>query len=159
MFKVVAEIDLLKLDESANNSIRKRAHISLHEDFSDLVQRVIISVDPYSYVQPHRHPDKPWELMILLNGAIDILLFSEGGTLKNRFELREKGNRVIEYDATIFHAAVILQSKTRVLEIKEGPYIPETAKECPDWAPDEGNRDAPIFLRKLKSIRIGESIL
>lgn len=157
MPKVITEIDLLKLDESANNSIRKRSHLSLHESFSDVVQRVIISVEPDSYVQPHRHPDKPWELMILLSGAIDVLSFSDDGVLKSRVELRENRTRIIEYNATAFHSAVIIQPKTRVLEIKEGPYDPETAKECPDWAPDEGTSDASIFLKKLSNLAVDQT--
>lgn len=148
--------DLDDLRAASARAARRRAATPIHDDFSDPVQRVLMAAEPDTYVGPHRHPDKEWELLVLLEGAMDILLFSQDGTLQERIELRQDGGRAVEYPANQFHAAVIHTPGTLVFEVKRGPYIPETAKELPSWAPEEGTTEAAAARERLRNLRPGD---
>ena len=92
-----------------------------------------------------------------LSGAMDLLFFAEDGTLNDRVPLRMDGTRLVEYAADAFHAAVILEHGTMVFEVKNGPYDPATAKELPDWAPNEGSDEAEDFNARMRTLRTGAS--
>ncbi len=48
--------------DAAAQSPRRRAFKNLHQDFADAVQRVVIAIQPDSYVPPHRHVEAhQWE--------------------------------------------------------------------------------------------------
>ncbi len=149
---------ITNLKSEARNSSRLRAALPIHKEYSDPVQRVLMAANPETYVGPHLHPNKAWEMVIVLEGALDLLLFSTDGVVENRISLNVDGNRIFEYPANQFHAAVILQPDTVVFEVKEGPYIVETAKELPDWAPEEQSDHAGEFNRKMKTLQPGQSV-
>jgi cupin fold WbuC family metalloprotein len=150
--------DLAALREAARGSDRRRAARPVHKSYADPVQRVLMAAEWSTYVGPHRHPDKPWEMMVLLEGEIDVLLFDDAGVLRERYELRADGRRVIEYAADHFHAAVVGSPGAVVMEVKEGPYEPTTAKLLPDWAPEEGTPDAPDFREVMRELTPGQSV-
>ena len=156
---VFGEADFTNLMHDAEASIRRRTAQQFHKDHSDPVQRVLIAACLDTYVAPHCHPDKKWELVVLLRGALDILLFSENGDVEKRISLCEKTNLVCEYPADKYHSAVVMKPNTLVFEVKNGPFIAESAKIFPDWAPPEQSDLALPFLRKLKSIQTGENVI
>jgi len=52
-----------KLCEKADESPRRRAHHLVHDSHGDLVQRMLIALQPGTYFRPHRHCRPPkWEL-------------------------------------------------------------------------------------------------
>jgi len=52
-----------KLCEKADESPRRRAHPLVHASHGDLVQRMLIALQPGTYFRPHRHCRPPkWEL-------------------------------------------------------------------------------------------------
>ena len=69
-----------ELSAQARSSERLRAHRNLHGDLQDKCQRMLVGMEPGSYVQPHRHrqPAKP-ELLTVLRGSIAVLIFDDGG--------------------------------------------------------------------------------
>jgi hypothetical protein len=56
-----------RLLETAAASTRKRSHLLLHADQQDQVQRLLIGLEPASYVRPHVHGEQ-WEMIVLLRG-------------------------------------------------------------------------------------------
>ena len=150
--------EIIGLKEKAKSSYRQRAAEPIHKDHQDPIQRVFMSANCGTYVAPHLHPDKEWELIILLEGAIDILLFSEEGCLDQRISLQKNKNIVCEYRANKFHGAIIRRQNTVVMEFKNGPYVPENAKLYPKWAPSENSADAAHFNEGLKQLKLGESV-
>ena len=62
------------------SSSRRRAHLLLHEGPQDQVQRLMIMLQPGSYVRPHHHSQQ-WEMLVLQQGCGDVLMFDEVGIL------------------------------------------------------------------------------
>jgi cupin fold WbuC family metalloprotein len=57
--------------EAAKNE-RKRVHLLLHSGHDDQVQRLLIVMQPGTYVRPHHH-SLQWEMLILLKGGGELL--------------------------------------------------------------------------------------
>jgi len=56
----IKQIDNKLLDDltaKAVTSPRKRAHHNLHDALEDPVQRLCVSIEPGTYIRPHRHAD------------------------------------------------------------------------------------------------------
>ena len=144
------------LMSASKDTSRRRAALPIHKSNADIIQRVLIGAQTDTYIAPHKHPDKKWEQITLIQGALDILLFTDDGMLFKRISLKQHSQILCEYPANQLHAAVILEPNTLVLEVKEGPYVPETAKTHPDWAPIEGSYLTRQALEKLYSLAEGQ---
>jgi Domain of unknown function (DUF6016) len=72
----VTEPQLAQLADAAAASARRRSHILLHADHQDQVQRLLIALEPDSYVRPHVHSEQ-WEMIVLLRGRLDLLIFGQ----------------------------------------------------------------------------------
>src|SRR6201993_1928532 len=71
--------------QAAKNE-RKRVHLLLHSGHDDQVQRLLIVMQPGTYVRPHHH-SLQWEMLILLKGGGELLEFSKDGKLLSRIEM------------------------------------------------------------------------
>ena len=92
MIKNITADLLSELRARAKFSERKRVHYNLHPELHDPVQRMIVVIEPGSYIRPHRHTDAgKWELFVLLKGAAVMLIFDEEGRVTQRLELSETG--------------------------------------------------------------------
>ncbi len=78
--RVIDQPTIAGLALEAEHSPRKRSHLLLHSGPDDQVQRLLIVLQPGSYVRPHRHSEQ-WEVLILLRGRGQLLQFSENGAL------------------------------------------------------------------------------
>lgn len=58
----VGPAEITTLFREAETSPRKRAHLLLHRDHADQVQRLLIACCVGTYFRPHYHPEQ-WELM------------------------------------------------------------------------------------------------
>ncbi len=134
-----------QLSQDARESPRKRAHLLLHGGHDDQVQRLLIVLQPGSYVRPHRHSEQ-WEMLVLLQGSADLLQFRETGELTGRVELFP-ACPVAQIPIGAWHGFFVRAPDTAVMEIKPGPYRPN---EFADWAPPEGDASVPAFLERLR---------
>src|SRR5215471_17089112 len=82
----ITQPQLAQLADAAAASARRRSHILLHTDHQDQVQRLLIGLEPDSYVRPHLHSEQ-WEMLVLLRGRLDFLIFSPEAELIERFAL------------------------------------------------------------------------
>lgn len=142
-------VDAVRLDalcEAARMSPRGRAHLLLHSGHQDQVQRLLIAVEPSTYVRAHKHSEQ-WEMLVLLRGQVDILLLSDDAELRQRIALRA-ATPVIQIPMQQCHCAVSLEPGSVVMEIKPGPYRPN---EFMAWAPDEDSPAAGTFLAWARS--------
>jgi cupin fold WbuC family metalloprotein len=157
MTKIIQSTDLAQLAGKAAGSERRRAHLNMHDTLEAPVQRLFIAVEPDSYMRPHRHPQSnKWEMFVLLNGEIDLLVFADDGTLKQRETLSANALRAVEIPPNTWHAYVCRQPGTVVLEVKEGPYIPTPAEDFAPWSPAEGEEGAPSYLNWMRNAQRGE---
>jgi cupin fold WbuC family metalloprotein len=82
----VTEPQLTQLADAAAGSARRRSHILLHADHQDQVQRLLIALEPDSYVRPHVHSEQ-WEMIVLLRGRLDLLIFTPQAELTQRLAM------------------------------------------------------------------------
>ena len=84
--QLVGSEQLARLLETAAVSTRKRSHLLLHADQQDQVQRLLIGIEPESYVRPHVHSQQ-WEMIVLLRGRFDFLIFNPQAELVQRLAM------------------------------------------------------------------------
>lgn len=140
------------LADRAEESLRRRAHHNLHE-MSEPCHRLLVGLQPETYIPPHRHlcADKA-ETLLLLQGRIGLLLFGEDGALEQT-RLLESGGDCLGVDLAPgqFHALVVLASDSILFECKAGPYRPLVDAEQARWAPREGEAAVADYLVWMKS--------
>src|SRR6185503_15185621 len=77
---------LAELDQKARASPRLRTNHNLHEQSTATIQRLAIKLRQGTYIRPHRHPQR-WELGLVLQGRMDLVLFDDAGSLTERVTL------------------------------------------------------------------------
>lgn len=145
----VGERQLEELLQDAAASARRRSHILLHPNHQDQVQRLLIGLEPDSYIRPHVHSEQ-WEMLVLLRGRLDVLIFGPQAELVQRLAMNVAAP-VVQIPRGTFHGAVAL-SESVVMEVKPGPY---RANEFAEWAPEEGNTAATAFVSWAAEGRLG----
>lgn len=149
-------IDAMKAD--ATQVTRRRTHLTLHDEASDPIQRVVIALQPGTYVRPHRHGAGVWELFTLLDGALAVLSFDDDGVVTQRVELRPGGARMAQLPPGAWHTVIALEPDTLALEVKPGPYRPTSDKDSAAWAPAERQDGAADMLRWLETATPGMAL-
>lgn len=143
---------LRELRDAALASPRGRAHLLLHADHQDQVQRLLIAVEPQTYVRAHKHSEQ-WEMLVLLSGKVDVLLLDDDARLQRRVTLQAT-LPVIQIPVRQCHCAVSLETGSIVMEVKPGPFRPN---EFMAWAPEEGSADAGAFLTWARIAASGQT--
>jgi cupin fold WbuC family metalloprotein len=144
--RIVDQSAIDRLAMEAKASPRRRAHLLLHSGHDDQVQRLLIALQPGTYVRPHHHSEQ-WEMLVLLRGGGRLLSFNEEGRVLSQLEMN-KASPIAQIPIGVWHGFVVLKRDTLVMEIKPGPY---RGNEFAEWAPAEGCPDVPAFLRRLSS--------
>lgn len=147
-----------QLSEAASASPRRRANANVHTDAQSSVQRLFITLEPDSYVRPHRHsePDK-WEFFWMVKGKIAFLIFDDDGALTERHILEASGAvQGLEIPAGTWHSVLALDSAATFFEVKQGPYIPVSDKDFATWAPAEGDTGVMAFMETLRELQPGD---
>jgi len=96
----------------AAESERKRSHLMLHSGHDDQVQRLLIVMQPGTYVRPHRHSQQ-WEMLILLRGKGELLHFGSDGQLLSRVEMSSEAP-IAQIPIEAWHGFVVLEPDTVV---------------------------------------------
>lgn len=144
--KFVSARQLRQLTNEATAAFRKRSHLLLHGGPEDLVQRLVIAAQPGTYVRPHQHT-RQWEMLVLLRGSVDVLIFNKSGEVLSRSRL-DQAVPIVQIPVAAWHTCVVQEANTLIVEIKPGPFRPN---EFCHWAPEEGGRDAAEFLNWVTS--------
>ena len=147
--------DIALLAERARQLPRRRTNLNIHETTDDPVSRFLNVAQPGSYVRPHFHGGNRWELVTLLSGALDMVVFDDAGAIQRRVDLSPGQNIVVELQGGEWHSLVFRTIDTVLLEVKPGPWIASTDKYFAEWAPEEGDAMVPAFLEWLAVAPIG----
>jgi cupin fold WbuC family metalloprotein len=142
--QVVDAVAIAELLGKAESSERKRTHLLLHGGHHDPVQRLVIALEPGTYVRPHRHSQQ-WEILALLRGGCDLLKFDAQGQVTGRVAMSNK-SPVVQIAIGTWHGLYVREKGTMLLEVKPGPYRPN---EFADWAPPEGDAAVAQYLESL----------
>ena len=98
------------------------------------------------------------ELVSVIQGQCDLLIFTSDGVVKDRIALGFGGTGVAEIPGGSWHSVVFRAPGAVVLEIKSGPYEPQIDKEFANWAPKEADPLAAQFVRWLEVAAAGERV-
>ena len=140
------------LVEAARRSPRRRMNHNLHA-MEDPIHRLLNAMEPDSYVQPHRHLAAPRaETLACIRGRGAVLVFSDDGRVRERFELGPAGPDLLcELPAGTWHALLALAPGTVFFEVKAGPYVAPVAADLAPWAPAPGDARAADYLGFMRS--------
>ncbi len=142
--QVVDAATIADLLGKAEASDRKRTHKLLHGGHHDQVQRMVIMLEPGTYLRPHRHSEQ-WEILAVLRGRCDLLKFNLQGELTGRIAM-SSASPVVQIPIGAWHGLYVREKGTMLFEVKPGPYRPN---EFADWAPPEGDPAVPQYLESL----------
>ena len=142
---------LTNLSRQAAASPRLRQHHNLHAGPDEACQRLLIAMEPGTYVHPHRHLRDPKpECLLGLRGRMALVLFdNDGEILQSKIFGPGEPLLGIDIPAGIWHTVICLETGSVLFETKPGPYRPDTAKEQAPWAPDEGMPEVKAYLHGL----------
>ena len=140
-----------RLCREAAASPRRRAHLNLHEDLEEDVQRLLIAMQPGTYIRPHRHPEAyKKETLVILQGQCTCFTFAEDGSIADSITLDPNSSiHLCEIPDLEWHNVVCLTNDTVMLEFKRGPYVPLAPENFAPWAPEEGSSNGPDYVKSL----------
>ncbi|OAN46787.1 hypothetical protein A6A04_06470 [Paramagnetospirillum marisnigri] len=139
--KILSSDRLAALVAAAGSAPRRRAHLNIHDDTNEPINRLLIALEPDTYIRPHRHPGK-FEMFVLLEGTASLLSFDDQGRVAERIEAGATGPRIVEFPAGSWHTVVAGKSGALMLEVKAGPYAPTPESDFAAWAPPEGSEQS-----------------
>ena len=115
-----------EVSEKAVHSPRLRMNYNLHDSLEAKAQRLLNALEPGTQLPVHRHPHTA-ETYILLKGRINVLFYTEDKQVQEKQELSVgSGNNGVHIPAGQWHTLEVLESKTVIFEVKDGPYTPLT---------------------------------
>lgn len=143
-----------ELSDEARNLPRLRKHRNFHGSDADPCHRLIIAIEPGSYIPPHCHADRNKdETISIVRGRIGMVFFDAEGAVTQSMLLEAGGeNHGVTIPAGMFHSLLALESGSVFLEAKAGPYLPPAEHERPNWAPLENTAEAPAYLAKMQAL-------
>jgi cupin fold WbuC family metalloprotein len=154
--KIVNAETIEELLSCAANSPRKRMNLNLHDQSSDPIGRFLNAGIAGTYVRPHRHRIDRWELIGVVQGQCELLIFASDGVVKDRIALSSQDVILAEIPGGEWHSVVFHAPSAVVLEIKAGPYEPLFDKEFATWAPTEDDPAAARFVTWLETAAPGD---
>lgn len=159
MIRVIDQSLMAGLTESAGQAPRRRVHRNFHPDDAYPAHRLLVAIEPGSYVPPHRHlsPAKD-ETLLVLRGSLGVVFFDDHGVVARSAVLRA-GGEVLGVDVPhgVFHSVLALEAGTVIFEAKAGPYVPIAPEERAAWAPAEGDVGVADYLVMLREVCLGSA--
>lgn len=160
MIRLIDQALFADLSASAAQAPRRRVHRNFHPDDAYPAHRLLVAIEPGSYVPPHRHlsPAKD-ETLLVLRGSLGVVFFDERGGIERSAVLRA-GGEVLGVDVPhgVFHSVLALEAGTVIFEAKAGPYVPIAPEERATWAPAEGDVAVAAYLAMLRATCLGAVI-
>lgn len=155
MHSVTAK-DINNLIIRAQKSEKMRSHLPLHKH-SDPVLKLIMAMEPSTYIQPNRHVgENLQELFIGLKGEFLVLQYDDKGIITDYVVIGpDQETLMVEIPAGVWHTMWPLVSGSVAIEVIKGPYDEKTYKEFAPWAPSEDNPFSGEYKEKiLKGLKI-----
>ena len=153
-------IDREKMDalsQQAAASKRLRAHLNLHSTSEEAVQRLMIAMEPGTFVPVHCHEQTwKWELLMILRGEVECVIFDEAGQVLSRGTLTPGGElTAVELPPGTWHSVISKAPGTVIFEVKPGPFDPDEAARFAPWCPGEADSGKDQFQQWLAIAPVG----
>ena len=125
----ISQAILDDLTAQAKASPRLRMNLDLRNSADDGSQRMLNAIEPGSPLPIHRHM-KSSETVVCLRGRLVEEFYSEAGELVDSVELAP-GGPVVAVNIPIgqWHTVEVLESGTVIMEVKDGPYEPQSPED------------------------------
>jgi len=138
----------------ASASPRRRMNHNFHSGPADNPHRFLNVLLRGTYIRPHRHSAPPKaESFLVLEGAADVILFDDGGSITARYRLGAESpeGRLWGVDllAGVWHTILPRTARAVCFEVKPGPWEPASDKEFAEWAPPEDDPAAAAYAERL----------
>ena len=123
----ITQAVLDQLTEQAKASPRLRMNLDLRNSDADQSQRMLNAIEPGSQLPIHRH-QKTSEIVVCLRGRLVWEYYDElERTCTERIELSPGGPVVaLNVPCGQWHMVKALESGSVILEVKDGPYEPQS---------------------------------
>jgi len=122
--KLINDQLLNTISKQASENIRLRMNHNLHASLDDKVQRLLNAMEPGTILPVHRHRNTD-ETYIILRGKLDVKVYNERKELTDTIRLDPtEGKYGIHIPANSWHNVEVLEERTVIFEVKEGPYLP-----------------------------------
>jgi cupin fold WbuC family metalloprotein len=134
----LAQSDLEELKRSLAASTLGRSRICAHKESTDALHEMLIALAQKTYIRPHKHFGKS-ESFHVIEGAVDVVLFSDAGAISDVIPLGElSSGRLFYYRLSdpIYHTLLIRTELVVLHEITNGPFKREDTAFAP-WAPED----------------------
>lgn len=142
-FVTVGDEQIAMLKAVAASTPRRRARVCCHPDPSAAQQEMIIVMHGSGYVRPHRHCGKS-ETLLVLEGAVDAVLFSERGTVESVATMAAPGQGspfFYRMPVERYHGLIFRSEWLVFVETTKGPFDLADNEGAP-WAPPESEQEA-----------------
>ena len=138
---------------------RARAHHNFHDSYEAQCQILMNVISSDSFIRPHRHlRAKKKEYLFALEGSFALLEFNDNRDISEvsyfsteKHSSRNSSTYGVCVEPSVWHTVISLLPTSIILEVKEGPFDPLSAKEFLVGTPEERSTDAQIYLAYLKS--------
>lgn len=110
------------LTEKAKASERLRANLDLRNSADDHSQRMLNALEPGTIMPIHRHRGSS-ETCVCIRGHFEEYFYDENGRLTDTVDM-VPGGTVLNIEAGQWHSLKCLESRTILLEAKDGKYEP-----------------------------------
>lgn len=125
---------IAELKAAASASPLRRARICLHPDLDSPVQEMIIALSRDSVIEPHCHPGHKPESYHLVDGAMDVNIFSAEGSLLQVIHLRPDGARMYRINGNVWHQPVAVSDCAVYHEVYTGPFEKQVDVSYQQWS-------------------------
>jgi len=143
------------LIRSAESAPRQRIRMCVHSEDDAVVHQMFIVHPGGAYIRPHKHNKKD-ESLLVLEGSVDYLLFSEAGQLEDRVELSDfqSGSSFFQITPAGFYHSLIIKTRWLVfVEVTNGPFVRGESTFAP-WSPEEEDvQNVTEFLNRYTLIK------
>jgi len=138
----------------ADKSPRRRMNHNFHSGPDDNPHRFLNVLLYGTYIRPHRHADPPKsESFVLLEGAVDVIIFDDEGTVRDRYSLGSESSQGrlwgVDLPPGVWHTILPRTARAVCFEVKPGPWRPSNDKEFAGWAPAEDDPSSVEYAKAL----------
>ena len=145
-----------KIKTLAKKTKNKRARVCIHKNLASKTNEMIIALKKGSYIRPHRHPHSKSESYHVIEGKMDVYVFSRKGKkvkVINMGDYKSKLNFYYRMNKSFFHLPVAVSNWCVYHEVYSGPFVKKIDVRYPSWAPSEMNKNEKTnFLKKIGHI-------
>ena len=128
--KIVKGKDLNYLIKKAQKTKRKRYRFCLHEDTKHLTQEMIICLNGFTYIRPHRHLKKRSESYHMIKGSMDVYLFKKNGKILDIIRLDANTKKIqfffINFQNLFFIQFILDQKKQFITKFLQALLMKKT---------------------------------